>query len=81
MKTKIISLSGEPQNNLYQLGLKERDAFRKIENRVSRLLSTNTFLRQGQDILTRAKTIMKKRKKASSLNASNLIQKVLGSMP
>lgn len=61
MKTKIISLSGEPQNNLYQLGLKERDAFRKIENRVSRLLSTNTFLRQGQDILTRAKTIMKKK--------------------
>lgn len=61
MKTKIISLNGDLRENLYQLGLKEKAAFKRLENRVLRLLSTNTFLRQGQDILNRARTLLKKK--------------------
>lgn len=61
MKTKIISLNGDLRENLYQLGLKEKKAFKKLESRVLRLLSTNTFLRQGQDILNRARTLLKKK--------------------
>ena len=62
MKTTLISLTGDLQDSLYQLGLKEQESFKKIEARVTKLLSTNVFLRQGQDILSRAKLILKKKK-------------------
>lgn len=61
MKTKIIPLIGDPFENLYQLGLKEQESFRKIEERVTRLFSTNAILRQGYDIYNRARTILKKK--------------------
>lgn len=61
MKTVIVPLIGDPIENLHQLGMRERDAFLKIEERVMKLLSTNAILRTGQDILSRARVIMKKR--------------------
>lgn len=62
MKTQLVPLIGDPVQNLYQLGLRERQAFLKIENRVTKLLSTSLVLRFGQDILSRARTLLKKRK-------------------
>lgn len=61
MKTVIVPLIGDPIENLYQLGMREKDSFLKIEARVMKLLSTNAILRTGQDILSRARVIMKKR--------------------
>lgn len=55
MKVKIIPLVGDLRENAYQLGLAEKDAFMALEERISRLLSKNLLLRQGQDILTRAR--------------------------
>jgi len=54
MKTKLIPLIGDPIENLYQLGLGEREAFLQIEARVARLLSSNPLLSYGQDLLSRA---------------------------
>ena len=65
MKTTIVSLIGEPQEALYQLGMREKEAFLKLESRVTKLLSTNALLREGQDIISRVKFILKK--KESSL--------------
>lgn len=61
MKTKIIPLIGDPKENLYQLGLREREAFLRLEKRVNSLLSTNPLLRFGQDIFSRAKLLLKKK--------------------
>ncbi len=61
MKTLLIPLIGDPVDNLYQLGLKESEAFRKLEDRVSRLLSTSALLRHGQDILQRARILLRKK--------------------
>lgn len=61
MKTKIVPLIGDPFENLYQLGLKEQESFRKLEERVTRLFSTNLLLRQSFDIYNRARTILKKK--------------------
>jgi hypothetical protein len=61
METKLILLHGDIQENFYQLGLKERDSFLRIEQRVSKLISTTKVLRQGQDILTKARLFLKKR--------------------
>lgn len=61
MKTTIIPLIGDPLENLYQLGLKERDSFKRLEDRVTRLFSTNMILRQGYDIYNRARTILRKK--------------------
>lgn len=65
MKTEIISLIGDPKENLYQLGLREKEAFLKLEARVSKLLSTNFFLRHGLDVVGRARIMMKKKKEDS----------------
>jgi hypothetical protein len=64
MKTTLISLIGDPFENLYQLGKKEADSFKALEDRVTALLSTNTFLRYGQDILSRARTLMRKKEES-----------------
>lgn len=61
MKTVVVPLIGDPIQNLYQLGLRERNAFLKIEDRVSKLLSTNSILRFGQDIVSRARILMKRK--------------------
>lgn len=61
MKTTIVPIIGDPIDNLYQIGLKEKEAFLKIEARVLKLISTNVFLRYGQDIVTRAKILIKRK--------------------
>lgn len=61
MKTQLVTLVGDPKENLYQLGLKEKESFLKLEDRVTRLLSTNQFLRHGQDIITRARSMFNKK--------------------
>jgi hypothetical protein len=61
MKTIIVPLIGDPINNLYQLGLKEKESFRLLEERVTGLLSANNFLRYGQDIISRARVLLKKK--------------------
>lgn len=61
MKTIFVPIIGDPVENLYQLGKKERESFRRLEVRVSDLLSANNFLRYGQDILSRARAILKKK--------------------
>ena len=60
MKTTLIPLIGDPNENLYQLGLKERESYKILEEKVSTLLSTNNFFRFGQDILHKAKELLKK---------------------
>jgi len=47
MKTTLIPLIGDPKENLYQLGLKERESYKILEEKVSTLLSTNNFFRFG----------------------------------
>ena len=64
MKPVIVSLIGDPIDNLYQLGLRERDSFLKIEKRVTKLLSTNFLLRFGQDVITLARTILIRREES-----------------
>lgn len=61
MKTKLIPLIGDPKENLYQLGLAEKEAFLQLEDRVTKLLSTNSLFRQGQDILLRARALIRKK--------------------
>lgn len=61
MKTILVPLIGDAKENLYQLGLKERESFKILEKRVNSLLSANNFLRYGHDILSRARAIFKKR--------------------
>ena len=65
MNTKLVPLIGDPIENLYQLGLKEREAFLRIEKRVTHLISINPLLRLGQDLYSRAKFILKKKKDPS----------------
>lgn len=61
MKTTIVPLIGDPLHNLYQLGLKERDSYLALELRVRRLLSTVDILGLGQDLINRAKFLLKKK--------------------
>ncbi|MGE3610217.1 MAG: hypothetical protein AB7I27_11560 [Bacteriovoracaceae bacterium] len=65
MKTVIVPLVGDPSETLYHLGLKEKDSFRKLENRVTNLLSTNLILRQSKDIFSRAKSKINKARSTS----------------
>lgn len=65
MKTSIVTLAGDPAENLYQLGLKEKEAYLAIEKRVTQLLSQSEILGQGHDFISRARLIF--RKKESSL--------------
>ncbi len=60
MKTKLIHLIGDPKENLYQLGLSEKEGFHLLQERVSLILSSNNFLRYGQDILSRVRQILSK---------------------
>ena len=64
MKTIVVPLIGDPIENLYQLGQRERDAFLRLEKRVTHLLSTNLLLRFGQDVITRAKTFLKRKEES-----------------
>lgn len=61
MKTVFVPLIGDHKENLYQLGLKERESYKILEKRVTALLSANSFLRYGQDILSRARALLKKK--------------------
>ncbi len=60
MKVRIVPLIGDLKENAYQLGISEKVAFLALEARVSRLLSQNFLLRQGQDILLRARARLAK---------------------
>lgn len=62
MKAKIVPIVGDVKENLYQLGLAEKESFAKLEDRVLKLLSTSSIIRQGQDILNRARAMFKKKK-------------------
>ena len=64
MKTKIIPLIGDPIENFYQLGLVEKEAFLRIESRIKNLLSTNSLLQFGQELITRARVIVHKREES-----------------
>ncbi len=64
MKTTLVPLIGDINENLYQLGLKESDSFKELEERVTRLLSTNNLLRQGQDLIARARAILRKKEES-----------------
>lgn len=61
MKTQLVPLIGDPIENFYQLGQKESRSFRLLESRVTRLLSANNFLRYGQDIISRARALLRKK--------------------
>lgn len=61
MTMNIIPLIGDPVENLYQLGLREKESFLQLEKRIKKLLSTNHILRFGQDVVARARVIIKKR--------------------
>lgn len=61
MKTILVPLIGDPKENLYQLGLKEKESFQRLEKRITGLLSANNFLRYGQDIISRARAVLKKK--------------------
>ena len=61
MKTTFVPLIGDAKENLYQLGLKEKESFLNLEKRVTALLSANNFLRYGQDIISRARALLKKK--------------------
>lgn len=61
MKTTLIPLIGDPSENLYQLGIREKEAFLRLETRIKKLLSTNHLLSFGQDVVTRAKVLIRKR--------------------
>lgn len=62
MKSKIVNLTGDIHAQLYQLGLAEKESFLVLEKRATRLLSASSIMSSGQDIISRAKTILKKRK-------------------
>ncbi len=62
MKARIVPLIGDIKENAYQLGISEKVAFLALEDRVSRLLSKNFLLRQGQDILIRARARLAREK-------------------
>jgi hypothetical protein len=62
MKARIVPLIGDIKENAYQLGISEKVAFLALEDRVLRLLSKNFLLRQGQDILNRARARLAKEK-------------------
>lgn len=62
MKARIVPLIGDLKENAYQLGISEKVAFLALEERVSRLLSKNFLLRQGQDIVLRARARLAKEK-------------------
>ena len=61
MKTLLVPLIGDYKENLYQLGIKEKESFHRLEEKISGLLSANNFLRYGQDILSRARALLKKK--------------------
>jgi hypothetical protein len=60
MKTKLVNLVGDPHENFYQLGLKEKEAFARLDNRVTRLLSTNLLARMRNDFLIKLSVKLKK---------------------
>jgi hypothetical protein len=67
MKTTLVPLVGDLRENLYQLGLKERPSYLLLEERVSRLFSINSVLREVHEIWKRARTMIKKRKDAPGI--------------
>ena len=78
MTIKIVPLMGDMEESLYQLGLAEKDAFLKIEERVQKLISKNSLLRNGQDIIARAKILLKKKEETLFSKAVESYAKGLG---
>jgi hypothetical protein len=69
MKTKLVTLRGELRENLYQLGLSEKEHFQRLEARVTGLLSQSFILRQGKEILSRARATLRRREGKSAFEA------------
>lgn len=64
MKTTIVPLIGNLDENLYQLGLREKKAFIVIETRIKNLVGDHPLLRQGIDLITKAEAFIKKREES-----------------
>lgn len=64
MKAKLIPLIGDPKENLYQLGLSERGAFLRLEEKVTKLLSQSPLIRAGQEMITKMRTLLKKKEES-----------------
>ncbi len=62
MKTKLVPIRGNIEEALYQVGLDEKASFKLLEERVNHLLSRSSFLRTGQEILSKAKLRFSRRK-------------------
>lgn len=62
MKTKLVTLIGDPLDNLRQLGMQEKAAFEVLETRILLLVSQSSILRQGQDLAKRVKGLFAKKK-------------------
>jgi hypothetical protein len=78
MKTEIIPLLGDPVENFFQLGMREKNSFFKIEERVRKLLSTNSMLTTGHDIINRAKILLKRREETLFIKCLNSYSQGLG---
>lgn len=81
MKAKIIPLIGDLKENTYQLGTSEKEKFLALEDRISRLLSKNFVLRQGQDILVRARARLAKERPTAFTSVVNAYSEGLGIEP
>ncbi len=81
MKTKIVPLIGEPVETLHLLGLRERESFLRLEARVRKLLSTNQLLGFGQEVVTRAKVLLRKREPSYFETCVDAYAKGLGIEP
>ncbi len=64
MKSTIVPLIGDLNENLYQLGMREKNAFLVIENRIKNLLGDNPLIRQSIELLSRARILLKKREES-----------------
>ncbi len=81
MKTKIIPLIGDPIENFYQLGLREKESFFKLETRIKNLLSTSSILKFGQELLLRAKVLIHKKEDSLFAKCINSYSQGLGIDP
>jgi hypothetical protein len=60
MKTIFVPLVGEVEDHLYHLGMKERESFLKIQERVSSILSAHNFLRYGHELMLKVQNLIKR---------------------
>jgi hypothetical protein len=60
MKTIFVPLIGDVEDHLYHLGMKEKENFNRIENRISSILSAHNFLRYGHEFMLKVQNLIKK---------------------